>query len=64
MRYFFWDLQERESFYLREGTTYDYVRMRRTAVFLVCCTDVELGLFGEVGQVFIEQGNKEWTNDC
>ena len=30
---------------------------------LVCCAEVELGLFGEVGEVLSELGNKERTND-
>ena len=39
-------------------------RMRgyvETAAFLVCCTGVELGLFGEVGEVLSEVGDKEQT---
>jgi hypothetical protein len=34
-----------------------------TAASLVCCTGVELGLFGEVGEVLSEVGDKERTND-
>jgi hypothetical protein len=34
-----------------------------TAASLVCCTEVELGLFGEVGEVLSEMGDKERTND-
>ena len=40
-------------------------RMRgyvETAAFLVCCTGVELGLFGDVGEVLSEVGDKEQTN--
>jgi hypothetical protein len=41
-------------------------RMRgyvETAASLVCCTGVELGLFGEVGEVLSEVGDKEKTNN-
>jgi hypothetical protein len=41
-------------------------RMRgyvETAASLVCCTGVELGLFGEVGEVLSEVGDNEHTND-
>ena len=41
-------------------------RMRgcvETAASLVCCTEVELGSFGEAGEVLSELGDKERTND-
>jgi hypothetical protein len=41
-------------------------RMRgyvETAASLVCCTGVEVGLFGEVGEVLSEVGDKEKTNN-
>lgn len=41
-------------------------RMRgyvETAASLVCCTSVELDLFGEVGEVLSEVGDKEKTNN-
>jgi hypothetical protein len=41
-------------------------RMRgwvETAASLVCCTEVELGSFGEVGEVLSELGDKERTSD-
>ena len=41
-------------------------RMRicvETLASLVCCTNIELGLFGEVGEVLSELGDKERTND-
>ena len=34
-----------------------------TAASLVCCTEVELGLFGNIGEILVELGDKEHTND-
>ena len=34
-----------------------------TAASLVCCTEVELGRSGEVGEILNEMGDKERTND-
>jgi hypothetical protein len=64
MRYFF-------ETYKDEGNFMDagIARTRRmrgyveTAASLVCCTGVELGLFGEVGEVLSEVGDKEKTNN-
>ena len=63
VRYFF-------RTYINEGDSLNAEeRLRRMRVFvetaasLVCCTDVELGLFGEVGEVLSELGDKERTND-
>jgi len=56
--------------YSNEGAFMDTKERRRrmrgcveTVASLVCCTDVELGLFGEVGEVLSELGDKERTND-
>jgi hypothetical protein len=56
--------------YSNEGYSIDQKERRRrmhgcveAAASLVCCTDVELGLFGEVGEVLGELGDKERTND-
>ena len=63
VRYFF------ES-YSNEGDTMDPKERRRrmrgcveTAASLVCCIEVELDLFGEVGEVLSALGDKERTND-
>jgi hypothetical protein len=63
VRYFF-------GIYNTEGDLMDTKERRRrmrgcveTAASLVCCTEVELGLFGEVGEVLSELGVKERTND-
>ena len=34
-----------------------------TAASLVCCTELDVGVFGEVGKVLAELGDKERTND-
>ena len=56
--------------YSTEGDSMETEERRRrmrgcveTAASLVCCTKVELGLFGEVGVVLGELGDKERTND-
>ena len=63
VRYFF-------ETYSNEGDSMDtkeqHRRMRgcvETAASLVCCIDVKLDLFGEVGEVLSELGDKERTND-
>ena len=66
VRYFF-------EAYSNEGDSMDSEERRRrmrgcveTAASLVCCTEVELGLFGEVGEVLKQLsalGDKEGTND-
>jgi hypothetical protein len=63
VRYFF-------GTYSNEGDLMDTKERRRrmrgcveTAASLVCCTEVELGRFGEVGEVLSEMGDKERTND-
>lgn len=56
--------------YNTEGNTTSIEAQRRrmhgcteTAAFLVCCADVQLGRFGEVGQVISELGRIERIND-
>ena len=63
VRYFF-------DAYRNEGDSMDMEgRLRRmrgcvqTAASLVCCNQVELRFFGEVGEVLSALGNKERTND-
>ena len=63
VRYFF-------DTYSNEGDSKDTEERRRrmrgcveTAASLVCCTEVDLGLFGEVGEVLSALGDKERTND-
>jgi hypothetical protein len=56
--------------YSSEGAFMDTKERRRrmrgcveTAASLVCCTNVELDLFGEVGEVLSDLGDKERAND-
>ena len=56
--------------YSNEGDSMDTKERRRqirgcveTAASLVCCTEVELGLFGKIGDVLGELGDKERTNN-
>ena len=66
VRYFFETYKDEGNFMdTRIGRT-GTGRMRgyvETAASLVCCTGVELGLFGEVGEVLSEVGDKEKTNN-
>jgi len=55
---------ENEGYYV--DTKIQRMRMRRcieTTAFLVCCTNVELGFFGDITEVLSEVGDKEQTND-
>ena len=56
--------------YSNEGDSMDTEERRRhihecveTAAVLVCCAEVELGLFGNIGEALGEMGDKERTND-
>jgi hypothetical protein len=58
------------EFYSNEGNSMDTKERRRrirgcveTTASLVCCTGVEPGLFGEIGEVLGELGDEERTND-
>lgn len=49
-----------------EDTKIQRVRMRRcidTTASLVCCTNVELGFFGDITEVLSEVGDREQTNN-
>ena len=64
VRYFF-DTYKDEGNFMETGIAHTR-RMRgyvETAASLVCCTGVELGLLGEVGEALSEVGDKEKTND-
>jgi hypothetical protein len=64
VRYFF-ETYKDEGNFMDAGIAHTR-RMRgyvETAASLVCCTGVELGLFGEVGEVLSEVGDKEKTNN-
>ncbi|KAF8489090.1 hypothetical protein F5888DRAFT_1809093 [Russula emetica] len=63
VRYFFETCKDEGNFM---DTGIGRRRMRgyvETAASLVCCTGVDLGLFGEVGEVLSEVGDKEETNN-
>jgi len=64
VRYFFETYRDEGNFiHTGIGRTRRMRGYVETAASLVCCTGVELGLFGEVGELLSEMGEKEKTYD-